>query len=163
MREPNRILTAEDLMITSLLTFRPEQTILEAIDGLVRWSVSGAPVVDDEGTLVGFLSELDCLRVLASDEFYLAPEEEGALVESCMTRGGRTIPPDLGIYAITHYFLTTPIRRLPVVRDGKLVGQVSRREALRGMEEMSRKRAVRKRYPDYIQPAENSGARRARI
>jgi CBS domain-containing protein len=163
MREPNRILTAEDLMVTSLLTFRPEQTILEAIGLLLKYSVSGAPVVDEESVLIGILSELDCLRMLASDEFYLAPEEESTLVGDCMSRGGRTIPPDLGIYAISHYFLTTPIRRLPVVLDGKLIGQVCRRDALRGMEEMSRKRLVRKRYPDYVQPAANSGPRRARI
>ncbi len=44
--------------------------------------------------------------------------------------------------------------RLPVVEKGRLLGQVSRRDVLRGMEEMSRKRLVRRRrYPDYLQPA----------
>ena len=57
MREPNRILTAQDLMTTSLITFRPKQTILEAISTLTKNGVSGAPVVDDEGLLVGILSE----------------------------------------------------------------------------------------------------------
>ncbi|MAG30202.1 MAG: CBS domain-containing protein [Deltaproteobacteria bacterium] len=153
MREPNRILTARDLMATSLLTFRPEQTLLEAMAALLKHSVSGAPVVDRDGALVGVLSELDCLRMLASDEFYLEEQEEGALVKQFMTSEERTISPDLGIYAISHYFLTSPVRRLPVVEDGRLVGQVSRRDVLRGMEEMSRKRLVRKRYPDYLQPA----------
>ena len=163
MREPNRILMAEDLMATSLLTLRPDQTMLEAIQLLLRHSVSGAPVTDEDGALLGILSEVDCLRMLASDEFFLEHEEECALVSDCMTCGGRTIPPDLGIYAISHYFLTSSIRRLPVVREGKLIGQVSRRDALRGMEETSRKRLVRQRYPDYIQPSESSGPRRARI
>ena len=153
MREPNRILTARDLMTTSLITFRPEQSILVAISRLMKNGVSGGPVVDAEGRLIGVLSELDCLRMLASDEFYQEEQEEGALVGQFMTSGGKTIPPDLGIYAIAHYFLTTPIRRLPVIEHDLLVGQVSRRDVLRGMEEMSRKRLVRKRYPDYLQPA----------
>jgi CBS domain-containing protein len=152
MREPNQILTARELMATNLLVFRPEQPILEAIEQLIKKQVSGAPVVDDEGVLVGVLSELDCLRMLASDEFYLEQHEEGASVRQFMTSGGRTIPPDLGIYAISHYFLTSPIRRLPVVEHGKLIGQVSRRDVLRGMEEMSRKLLVKRRYPDYAGP-----------
>ena len=153
MREPNPILTARDLMTTSLLVFRPEQTLLEAIESLIKRSVSGAPVVDEEGRMIGMLSELDCLRMLATDEFYFQQQEEGALVKQFMSTGGRTVPPDLGIYAISHYFLTSPIRRLPVVEHEKLIGQVSRRDVLRGMEEMSRKRLVRKRYPDYREPA----------
>jgi CBS domain-containing protein len=153
MREPHRILTARDLMTTSLLTFQPNQTILSAMQALLKYGVSGAPVVDGSGMLIGILSELDCLRMLASDEFYLEEQEEGALVDHYMTVGGRTIPPDLGIYAISHYFLTTAVRRLPVVEKGLLIGQISRRDVLRGMEEMSKKRLVRKRYPDYLQPA----------
>jgi CBS domain-containing protein len=153
MREPNRILTARDLMTTSLITFRPEQSLLVAISQLMKNRVSGGPVLDEEGRLVGVLSELDCLRLLASDEFYQEEQEEGALVCHFMTCGGQTIPPDLGIYAIAHYFLTTPVRRLPVIEHGRLIGQISRRDVLRGMEEMSRKRLVRKRYPDYLQPA----------
>ena len=153
MREPNQILTARDLMTTSLLVFRPEQRLLEAIKNLIKWRVSGAPVVDAEGRMIGMLSELDCLRMLASDEFYLQQQEEGALIRQFMANGFRVIPPDLGIYGITHYFLTSPIRRLPVVEHEKLIGQVSRRDVLRGMEEMSRKRLVRKRYPDYREPA----------
>ncbi len=153
MREPNRILTARDMMTTNLLLFSPEQTLLEAIENLIKWRVSGAPVVDEDGRMVGMLSELDCLRMLASDEFYLQQQEDGALVSQFMSTGWRTIPPDLGIYAISHYFLTSPVRRLPVVEHEKLIGQVSRRDVLRGMDEMSRKRLIRKHYPDYREPA----------
>lgn len=153
MREPNQILTARDLMTTNLLVFSPEETLLEAVEKLIKWRVSGAPVVDEDRRMVGMLSELDCLRMLASDEFYLQQQEDGALVSQFMSTGWRTIPPDLGIYAISHYFLTSPIRRLPVVEHEKLIGQVSRRDVLRGMDEMSRKRLVRKHYPDYREPA----------
>jgi len=140
-------------MTTDLLVFRPEQPILEAIECLMQRRVSGAPVVDESGVVVGVLSELDCLRMLASDEFYLEQQEEGAQVSQYMTSGGRTIPPDLGIYAISHYFLTSPVRRLPVVENKRLIGQVSRRDVLHGMERMSRSRLSVKRYPDYRRPA----------
>lgn len=153
MREPHRILTARDLMTTRLLTFSPKQPLLDAMKALLKHGYSGGPVIDEQGMLIGILSELDCLRMLASDEFYLEDQEEGSLVEHYMTVGGRTVPPDLGIYGISHYFLTGAIRRLPVVEHGKLIGQVSRRDVLRGMEQMSTKRLVRKRYPDYLQPA----------
>ena len=153
MREPNQIPSARELMATNLLVFRPEQPILEAIASLIKRRVSGAPVVDEEDTLVGILSEVDCLRMLASDEFFLEQYEEIASVSQFMTSRGRTIPPDLGIYAISHYFVTSSIRRLPVIENDKLIGQVSRRDVLRGMEEMSRKKLVRKRYPDYREPA----------
>lgn len=153
MREPNQILTARDLMATNLLVFAPEQTILSAMQALLKRGVSGGPVADEGGKLVGVLSEVDCLRMLATDEFYLEEQEEGGLVEHYMTKGGRTIPPDLGIYAISHYFLTTPIRRLPVIDAGRLIGQVSRRDVLRGVEQTSLKRLTRKRYPDYVKPA----------
>lgn len=162
MREPNRIPTARELMTTRLLVFKRDQTILEAMRLLLKWGVSGAPVVSESGELVGILSELDCLRMLASDEFYVEFEEEGACVEDFMTKAGQTIPPELGIYAISHYFLTCPIRRLPVVQGGKLIGQVSRRDVLRGMQHMSGRRDTRRRYPDYLLPSETSGPRRAR-
>jgi CBS domain-containing protein len=140
-------------MSTSLVTFQRDQTVVDAIRVLMKYGVSGGPVLDEDGTLVGILSELDCLRLLATDEFYQQEQEEGALVEQFMTSGGKTIPPDMGIYAISHYFLTTAVRRLPVIENGRLLGQISRRDVLRGIEEMSRKRLVRKRYPDYLQPA----------
>ena len=157
MREPNQILTARELMTTSLLVFRPEQPILEAIESLIKHRVSGAPVVDEHEILIGALSELDCLRMLTTDDFYLEQHEGGASVRQFMSTGSRTIPPDLGIYAISHYFLTSAVRRLPVVENGKLIGQVSRRDVLRGVESMSRKRLVTKRYPDYRRPSAFAG------
>lgn len=154
MRESNQILTARDVMTTSLLTFHPEQTIHEAMESLLKLGVSGAPVTDDKGILVGVLSELDCLRVFASDEFYHEEQEEQAKVEHFMTRDGQTISPGLGIYSISHYFLTQGIRRLPVVGLGnRLLGQVSRRDVLHGIVDMSRKRVPRRIYPDYLRPA----------
>ena len=88
-------------MTTRLITFRREQTVLNAIETLRKNAVYGGPVVDEEGLLVGILSELDRLGMLALDEFHQeAQEEEGAIVDRFMTRDFKTVPPELGIYAI---------------------------------------------------------------
>ncbi len=157
MPSSRQILTAREIMVTSLVTLDPEMSIFEAIRTLMRKKISGAPVVESSGLLVGILSELDCLRVLSSDAFYADEQEEAGMVRYFMTGAGRTIGPDLGIYAISHYFLTTPFRRLPVVEEGRLVGQVSRRDVLRGIEVM-RKRRSPQRSNDYFSVARSWSA-----
>ncbi len=153
MRKLDRILTARDLMTTNLLTFHPEQPLLDAMNRLLARGVSGGPVVDASGAVVGVLSERDCLRMLASDEFYQGEQQDGALVRQFMGPAGRTVSPEMGAYAMTHYFLTEPLGRLLVIEGGRLLGQVSPRDVLRGVEQMSREKHHRKRYPaEYVQP-----------
>jgi len=153
MTDARRMPTAGDIMATSVVTLRPEVSIFVAMRTLLSKRISGAPVVAEDGKVVGMISELDCLRVLSSDEFYDGHQEEAGTVQDFMTEAGRTISPDMDLYAIAHYFLTTPVRRLPVVVDGRLLGQVSRRDVLATIEEMAKKRLPRKTYPDYRSPA----------
>lgn len=154
MRKPNPILTARDLMTTDLLSFHPDEGLLGAIDRLLVRGVRGGPVIDDVGQLVGVLSELDCLRMLASDDFYQNDQAEGGRVRQFMSPVGRTISPEMGAYAMAHYFMTEPLGRLLVVEGGRLLGQVSPRDVLRGVERMGRNRHARRRYPAvYVHPA----------
>jgi CBS domain-containing protein len=140
-------------MATSLITFRADQPIHDAIKLLLKHSISGAPVVGERKQLIGILSELDCLRMLSSDEFHGDEQEESGLVEHFMSSDPKSIAPDLGVYRVAHTFMTSAIRRLPVVEEGRLIGQVSRRDVLSAIQEMHRKRLVRRRYPDYREPA----------
>lgn len=149
MAKTRQILTASDIMTRSLVTLRPDVNIFEAMSVLMAKRISGAPVLDDSGKWIGMLSELDCLRVLSSHEFYADEQEEAGQVRDFMTACGLNIRPNLGIYAIAHYFLTTSVRRLPVVSGGRLLGQVSRRDVLRGIESM-RQRRGRPRTDDYL-------------
>jgi len=158
MADIHRILTAGDIMATSLITLGPDMSIFHAIRVLVGRSISGAPVVDEDGAMIGVLSELDCLRVLSSDEFYAGHQEEAGTVKHFMTGAGQTIPADLGIYAIAHHFLTLPVRRLPVIENGRLVGQVSRRDVLVGIEAMVKQRAVTSRPADLLEIARSWSA-----
>ena len=135
-RDP-ALLVARDIMTKKLVTFRPEQTIFEAIRMLVKRQISGAPVVDERGNLVGMLSELDCLQIVASGEYYHEEITEIRRVGDLMTKQLHTINPDTGIYVIADRFLSLRLRRLPVVDGGKLVGQVSRHDVLRGIEKLA--------------------------
>jgi CBS domain-containing protein len=139
------MLTASDIMARGLITLRAEMSIMEAIRILVAENISGAPVIDEAGALIGMLSEYDCLRVRATGEYSDEDVEALGIVESFMSGVDRTIPSTLGIYSIADILMTRDIRRLPVVDNDKLVGQVSRRDVLRGIAEMNRQRHT-KRY-----------------
>jgi CBS domain-containing protein len=141
--------TARDIMTRSLITLRPEQPISEAIAVLLAHNISGAPVVNAEGRLLGLLSEFDCLRDLASDEYYEDGNAEATTVADRLSQVSHTIPPELDLYGIAHEFVTLRVRRLPVVEADRVVGQVSRRDVLRAIDRMRRGRRRHKRYPDY--------------
>ncbi len=163
MRDPHdRIPTAREVMTTSLVTLSPDTKVLDAIRLMLKNQISGAPVLDETGHLAGMFSERNCLQVLTAGEFYSDDPREEGTVGNCMTQDFESVGPDIDIYSLSQRFLTHAVRRLPVIEDGELIGQVSRRDVLRAMEELGRARAPRKRYPDYREPSEKVGARRTR-
>jgi CBS domain-containing protein len=129
--------TADDLMTRTVVAIRPETTVAAAIRILVRHEISGAPVVDSEGRLVGLLSEHDCLRVTATGDYTQEDLPLGEPVSTLMSRPAHVVGPEAGIYSIAHVFLAHRIRRLPVVVGDRLVGLIARRDVLRGLNGMS--------------------------
>ncbi|NKB86783.1 MAG: CBS domain-containing protein [Acidobacteria bacterium] len=128
--------TAEDLMARRLVTLTPAMPVLDAMRTLLEHSVSGAPVLDEDGRLCGIVSELDCMRILTSGQFSQDSHDEDACVSDVMTADVQTITPSTDLFAIAQQFLSRNIRRLPVVEHGRLLGMVSRRDVLRGVETM---------------------------
>ena len=127
---PHRV--ASDMMVQSVVTLSPVTDIYSAMQTLLRYSISGAPVVDDAGRLVGMLSEKDCLRVLAGEAFDGLPEGR---VGDYMTREVESVSPDTSLLAIVRLFLDRTYRCLPVVDQvGLVVGQISRREVVAAIE-----------------------------
>jgi CBS domain-containing protein len=154
MQEPtHHVPTAKEIMTRRVVSVSPSLCIFEAIGLLLKNGISGAPVVDENGDLIGMLSELDCLRMLASDDFFDDDHADAASVGDFMTRDGQTIGREMDIFAIAQKFLDHAVRRLPVVEGRHLLGQISRRDVLRGMETMKKARVPRKHYPDYREPA----------
>lgn len=142
------VLTARDLMVPFKVTLSPSDSIHKAIQAFVNHKISGAVVVE-AGQIVGFVSEKDCLKLLSSRSMHGTPS---AHVSDYMTREVTTITPGTDIYSIAGIFLRNVFRRLPVVEEGKLLGQVSRRNVLMGMERTHKQEETRSRYPDYREP-----------
>ena len=143
-----QIPVAREIMMTKLVTLRPQMSVAEAIRLLLRHTISGAPVVGEDGELLGMFSEFDCLRALANEEFHLE-RDESRLVGDLMTRDGHTIPPELDLFRIAQAFVELRVRRLPVMEEGRLIGQLSRRDVLRALNKMGANQAGQRSYPDY--------------
>ena len=120
-----------DYMAANLVTLTPDMEILRAIHALVQNRISGAPVVDEHGNLVGVLSEQDCMKVALDAGYY---EEYGGQVEEYMSRDVKSVEADASILSLAEKFLSAPYRRYPVLDNNRLVGQVSRRDVLRALE-----------------------------
>ncbi len=121
-------LTAADIMARSEATLDPESDIYAAMERLLKRRLTGAPVVDDEGTLLGMLTERDCLKVMVDGALDGLPR---AKVRDYMTSPAESITPTASLYDVAQVFLTRSYRKLPVVdRDGRVIGQVSRRDIL---------------------------------
>lgn len=125
-----------DYMATRLVTFKPDTHVLEAMDQLLRHKISGAPVVDLKGHMVGFLSEVDLMQVVVQDSYY---DESVGIVADYMRTSVDTIDADMDIYTLAEKFIVEHRRRYPVTSRGKLVGQISRRDVLRAAEEFLHK------------------------
>ena len=93
---------------------------------------AGAPVVDAGGRLVGVLSKKDCLRAALNSSYY---QEWGGSVADYMVSEVETLEADMELVQAAERFLTGHFRRFPVMRDGRLAGQISRSDVLRGLTE----------------------------
>jgi CBS domain-containing protein len=122
-----------DFMATQIVTFTPDMEVMTAINDLVKHNISGAPVLDENGKLIGVLSEKDCLKVALTAGYEGVP---AGLVSEFMTRTPITVEPDMPIMEIAGQFLDSSYKRYPVVKNGKLVGQISRRDVLRAINEI---------------------------
>ncbi len=119
-----------DIMTRDLLLLRPEMEVLHAMRLLLRRNCSGAPVVAGDGTLVGLLSQKDCLRAAVHASYY---QEWGSPVSVHMNREVVTMDAELELMDAALQFLNSPYRRFPVVDGGRLAGIVSRSDLLRAL------------------------------
>jgi predicted transcriptional regulator len=113
-----------------LITFGPDQSIEEVIDIIIEKGISGAPVLDDKKKLVGIISEKDCLRIIVDQAYHNLPSS-ARKVSDYMTAKVKTLESSSDIVEAANEFLSTPVRRLPIVENGVMVGQISRRDILR--------------------------------
>ena len=125
--------TARDYMSTKLVTLTPETDIHRAMRILLKNRISGAPVLDQHGQLVGILSKKDCLKVAFSASYH---KEWGGRVADYMSRDVKTIDAATDIVEVAQIFLQGHYRRFPVLSDDRLVGQISRHDVLRALDDL---------------------------
>lgn len=146
---------AHQIMTRSVLTVTPEATILEAANIMLQRHISGLPVADASGSLVGIVSEGDFIRrseigtqrkrgrwlklILGPGETAIDfVREHGRKVSEIMTRELFTITEDTPLDEIVKTMENNNIKRLPVMRGDSLVGIVSRANLLQAVASLAR-------------------------
>jgi CBS domain-containing protein len=146
---------AHDVMTWGAITVEPDASVTRAVRLMLQNKISGLPVVDDEGRLVGMVTEGDFLRrgELGTQrqrprwlEFLLGPgrlaaeyvRSSGQKVGEIMTIEPKTITPETPLDEVVLLMERHRIKRLPVVQDGKLVGIVSRANLLHALASVAR-------------------------
>ena len=126
-------LKVRDYMAVELITFTPRSSVLDAMSLFLERGISGAPGVDD-GVLVGVLSEVDLIEVVVQDSYY---NENVGIVADFMKSEVEWVEPDMDIFTLAQRFTKRHRRRYPVLENGQLVGQISRRDVLRAAMDLS--------------------------
>ena len=116
-----------DYMTTKLITFSPDESILAVMEKFAKHHISGGPVLDNNGFLVGIISEADCMKQISESRYFNQPILDKN-VENFMTKSVETIPHDISIFDAAGIFAQHNRRRLPVMKSGILVGQISRKD-----------------------------------
>lgn len=146
------LLCAEDLMTRDVAVVHPETSLLAAVTMMAAKRISGLPVVDADGAPLGMLTEGDLLRWHAefserqtwwldhlADGMELAPnfiavlKAERRKVATVMTHGLTSVAPDTLARDIVKLFSEKGIKRVPVVKGGKIIGMVSRSDLVGAM------------------------------
>ena len=126
---------ARDMMTKNLVTLSPDLEVFEAIDVLLRKRISGAPVVDFDGSFLGVFSESSCMRFIVNAAYENLPDTG---LMPFVDRDPPTITADTDLLTICQTFLDQGTRRLPVIEQGRLIGQISRRDVMRKVSEVVR-------------------------
>lgn len=141
---------ARDVMVAPVITARPNASVKSVAETFVRHQISAVPVVDDKGKLVGIISEGDLLhRAEAGTEkqrawwlrVFIGPEAladeyvkaHARKISDAMTRQVVTASPETPLHEIAALLEKHSIKRVPIVKNGQLVGVVSRANLVQAM------------------------------
>ncbi|MBO0757771.1 MAG: CBS domain-containing protein [Bradyrhizobiaceae bacterium] len=146
---------AGQMMTRDVVSIAPNASIWEAACLMLEKEISGLPVIDHKGKLVGILTEGDCLRRAETGtertrprwlETLMSPDRlaneyihsHGRKVAEVMTRDVVTVSEDTPLEQIVHLMESRRIKRIPVLRGGEVVGIVSRANVVRGLASLAR-------------------------
>jgi len=129
---------AKDIMTRQVICIRKDTPILEAIKLMVQNNITGIPVVEDDMTLVGMLSEQDVLRL-----FHTYEDEKDRTVNDFMTQPVVHFEEDEPLLDVCYCLRDNSMRRVPVTSNGKVTGLISRSDILKCILELSERGAVK--------------------
>jgi len=153
---------AKDIMTRKLVVLKTSDNIYQGLHALLANRISGTPVVDESGVFVGVFNEKSCMNVVIDDQYHGVSNTH---VSEYMFQNVKTISPETSLIEIAMLFRNEPLRRLPVLEDGRLVGLVSRRDVLRAVENTLSETGVRRKgksavpmpyYSALIDPFDNN-------
>ena len=123
-------LALKHYMSACTVTFTPDMDVFQAVQELTRRRISGAPVVDEHGNIIGVLSVQDCVKVAWVAAYH---DRWGGKVSKFMNRDVKVLDADMSIVDVPELFMKAPYPVYPVVVKNRLVGQLTRRDLLRAL------------------------------
>jgi CBS domain-containing protein len=116
------MLTAGDLMTDDVVSVNKDTPIYEALELLRKNDITGMPVIEDDMTLIGVITEKDVLKL-----FFTEGDDQNKTVDSFMTQPAVSFGEDESLESVCDVLIVKHFRRVPVVSTkGKLVGIISR-------------------------------------
>jgi len=129
--KPAEQILVSDYMTTKLITFQPAQTIHDVIATLIKYKISGGPVVNDKNELIGIISETDCIKHISDSKYYNMPMDNSHSLANNMVSEVETIDKNMNIFDAATKFINSGRRRFPIIENGKLIGQISQKDVLK--------------------------------
>ena len=128
------MMQAREIMTEEVICVRKDTPVIEAIELMASRHITGIPVVEEDMTLIGILSEQDVLRL-----FHTFDEEKNRKVEQFMTQPAVHFEVDEPLLDICFCLRDNAIRRVPVTSEGKVVGVISRSDIIKCILQQSRR------------------------
>ena len=133
LKTPN----VSEYMTKKLITFTTDTPINDVINTLLANRITGAPVLDEKGNVLGLIDDKDCLKVIFASAYYNHPVGKET-VSDYMSNVMQSISIDSDLMDAANIFVTSPYKRLLIKdHDGKLAGMISRRDVLRAIKELN--------------------------
>lgn len=127
-----RSVDALDYITAQPVLVKPDANIFSVIHELLIHKVSGVTVVDDDNKVLGVISEFDCLQAILDGSYY---NEVHSTAADVMTKEVESLSPNVDILEVAKRMLKNKRRRIPVVEDGKFIGQLSVRSILKAVKD----------------------------
>ena len=116
------MLKAKDIMVENVISVKKDTSIYDALELMIKHRIAGIPVIEDDMTLIGILSEKDVLSLL----FYATGDEEEKVVDDFMTQPPVHFDKDEKLLDLCDCLINQDFRRVPITSKGKVVGIISR-------------------------------------